>query len=527
MHFKKKRKIVIILMLCLSTRLLTACQKTTEEVIVTEKESNDTSSYEATEKKETNSFLRNQINAPKHYKNEISYQNGALKISTDAEVIVPEVDSVDTISVSAKEFDQELIDKTTKAFFGNNPVYDGGRYNTLTKFQIEKQIDTLEKYAAEGNMYPYAFMPEDDVNAVMKIYNNFLKTAPENIEKIKVNPQFGLPANYEDMDGNQQQVTMANDFSGVVETEKGIYDYSMQRVNDSVISSIVDITKKSEKDDLYMASGWFNTEGLLSSDGYIREKDQAEKYYMNRRMLGYNFSMNEEEIKKYINISYEDAKALADDKIEALGYDDMEVNASGYSLKYTNTIAKENIIEGAYKFYYTRKINNFPVSYTTNWGGASEGDIVPWGYEVINFIVGDNGIEEVVIRDPYDVGAVIKENVKLLSFEEIIKIYEQMMENADFDIRELDMARQREFAIANIEQRTYHITKIKLGYCRIYDPKVDNKTGVLVPVWDFYGGFDIDLKDGDGIRNNGKYTNDSVITINAVDGTIIDRSLGY
>ena len=38
--------------------------------------------------------------------------------------------------------------------------------------------------------------------------------------------------------------------------------------------------------------------------------------------------------------------------------------------------------------------------------------------------------------------------------------------------------------------RVYHIERITFGYSRIYEPATDSKSGVLVPVWDFFGSFE-------------------------------------
>lgn len=74
--------------------------------------------------------------------------------------------------------------------------------------------------------------------------------------------------------------------------------------------------------------------------------------------------------------------------------------------------------------------------------------------------------------------------------------------------------------------RTFHIKRITLGYSRIYDPTTDNDAGLLVPVWDFIGGFDT-TDDEYVSKNNGEYSNQSFMTINAIDGTVINRELGY
>ena len=65
-----------------------------------------------------------------------------------------------------------------------------------------------------------------------------------------------------------------------------------------------------------------------------------------------------------------------------------------------------------------------------------------------------------------------------------------------------------------------------LGYSRIYDPVTDNDTGLMVPVWDFFGGFDC-KGDGYDEKDPGERSTQSHMTINAIDGTVIDRGVGY
>ena len=96
--------------------------------------------------------------------------------------------------------------------------------------------------------------------------------------------------------------------------------------------------------------------------------------------------------------------------------------------------------------------------------------LVPWSYERCLVIVGDDGIQEVTLLNPYDIGEIKTENVKLMDFESVINIYEQMMEVSNADILNYE------------SKRTFHIRKIKFGYTRIYDPATDNETGLLVPV---------------------------------------------
>lgn len=99
-------------------------------------------------------------------------------------------------------------------------------------------------------------------------------------------------------------------------------------------------------------------------------------------------------------------------------------------------------------------------------------------------------------------------------------IYEKMMliKNADY--------------MENAKELTYKIDRIVFGYTRIYEPKSDSRSGVLVPVWDFFGSYEGTYKEeaewetgSENFLYAPQY--ESYLTINAIDGSVIDRGLGY
>ena len=72
------------------------------------------------------------------------------------------------------------------------------------------------------------------------------------------------------------------------------------------------------------------------------------------------------------------------------------------------------------------------------------------------------------------------------------------------------------------------VTKAVLGYTRIYDPDTDNTSGILVPVWDFFGTKERLVNEESGnSRTKEGIPDQSFLTINAANGTMVDRSLGY
>ena len=130
----------------------------------------------------------------------------------------------------------------------------------------------------------------------------------------------------------------------------------------------------------------------------------------------------------------------------------------------------------------------------------------------------EDGIDQVEFINQYDIGQVKTERVNLKSFDEIMDIYEKMMliQNAD--------------TLNSEDGRVYHIDRITFGYSRIYEPATDSKSGVLVPVWDFFGSFEGFYTEEQQVQGApetfGNYdTNMSYLTINAIDGSVIDRDL--
>ncbi|NLB41973.1 MAG: hypothetical protein GX815_06875, partial [Clostridiales bacterium] len=126
----------------------------------------------------------------------------------------------------------------------------------------------------------------------------------------------------------------------------------------------------------------------------------------------------------------------------------------------------------------------------------------PWIYETFTYYVNDNGIVGMWWEAPYDIEETIIANSRLMSFEEVIALFEKMYLVKNAGIK------------ADVK-----ITDIKLGYTRITEQN-RSASAILIPVWDFFG---ITV-------NGGTVTDDpeeSLLTINGIDGSIIDRELGY
>ena len=125
----------------------------------------------------------------------------------------------------------------------------------------------------------------------------------------------------------------------------------------------------------------------------------------------------------------------------------------------------------------------------------------------------DTGIYEIRWYGAQDIGK--KAPVAaLLPFEKIYEIAQMIL------------------PLAHMEHEKYYenaavliVDKIQLNYCRV---QRRDKPGqfVMTPVWDFFGSRAVENEDGT-MRLFDINPNNSLLTVNAIDGTVIDRNYGY
>lgn len=450
--------------------------------------------------------LRARLQAPEQVTSEVQDATGKLKILTDAVVELPDADRLSTIAVTQHPFDQETIDRITEAFFEDAVIYDEYAYTQMTKADYQKRIEELKGYVAEGNLDPYGYGTDENGNLVYDIYKSIeaaeqnMESAPESREEREVHPQFGLAI--EDEKGSAG--IDDTQFAGIVCMPDGTkYVYRLSRYG----SMPMEVSIKKMYSEEYWSYLWSDYNSMRS-------------YYPDE-------TPSEEELQQELGITVEEAASLADEKVEKLGLSGMELNAWDYQIQWkeeggmmSNSGYQRSLMTDAgILLHYTRELDGVPVTYTEDYGGALENmdsEMETWSYERLDILVTDEGIAEVEFLNQYDIGEVQTQNVELLPFPEIKEIYEKMMliQNAD---------------VINYESaRTYRINRIALGYSRIYEPETASQSGLLVPVWNFFGSFDSRYEDETGVYDDSNVLQyQSYLTVNAVDGSVIDLGLGY
>ena len=215
-------------------------------------------------------------------------------------------------------------------------------------------------------------------------------------------------------------------------------------------------------------------------------------------------------------VTYEEARMIADTAIHAFapnftcmaqGVIDGELagmETKDGKLSYTNE-------QQAWILWYTRDDLAMPV---TAEGTTPSGDYSrQHQHERIIVVVTDEGIRGMNYQFPHDV-TVLQDNCTLLPFDQVMDVVRKVMplslgwlESSYSDIR-------------------VHITDVRLGYMRVMS-KDNPDCYEYIPVWDFFGTQECRKTKNGNIVSEHSSSLISHFTVNALDGTVIDRNYGY
>jgi len=227
-------------------------------------------------------------------------------------------------------------------------------------------------------------------------------------------------------------------------------------------------------------------------------------------------------------ISKEEAIAQGDALMQALGLDAMQLDdaqqrdTGEWLLCYMPTVngfrlpsIRQDVVEthegGEYSHfqYFT-----YHASEETN------ADPVSWPMESIWVNVGKDGILSFTWQSPSGETIVKEEQTALLPFEEIASIADTMLPVVIVGPKDhslVDLDRINGFDT----KMDVEITKVALTLMRIRDK--GSLQGTIVPVWDFWGTSSWYRAD----EQPQNYDTQPMLTLNAIDGTVVSRELGY
>lgn len=411
------------------------------------------------------------------YVYEAADTSGRLHIKADAKIIVPAVEKLPVARVSRGRFTIRDLENLSRILgVGGIPV---SQDTSFPKEYYLPQLNQLMEMRQNGKLDKYSSVEELD------------KAIRELMEKVAQAPEVARATEHD---------------LSFTSMEGGGETASLRWIRNNAVLASLSVVN--------------NEQGAGGNAKYIRDVTLRAEF-STLTAQGLSVTLNYEQIRnpnfKKPAISETDAMNIAQAAIDGLDLKDFVCTGKRMAALYNSTIAAEDgERQGLYEFMFTRSVNGTAITYTNEDMSADPGRIdvaaKPWLYEKIRIFIDDEGIFALVWNAPHVLEEVEYKAVSLLPFEKIRGIFESMIVVKNKQVEDGTLLRDKNITV----------TAVRLGLMRIIE-KDNNDTAYLVPVWDFFGTYDSD----GGTLVIGEDGYESLLTINAVDGSVIDRTLGY
>jgi hypothetical protein len=491
---------------------LSACQPTPEKGTVVQKDS-DRMLEDA--KKGPNSTdsgktisLSQQYGIPETYAYDAQGADGLLNIHVDAQVVVPEGSAMPIYRVQQTAFSQETVSAFFDALCGDAEMYIPAEQ--MTKEEIQQRIVNTRRYIAEMEKDPeMSDMVEMSKNDLANLEAQ-LETAPDTVKEERSYGGLTL---------------MTNPAAGKEAAKEGGASLEDGGVSDEVIFNDVS--------DYTGLIAYEKYEDGLNGEGrsiQVHNNSNPTIWYNDYRNSAAGINFSSSETVPIIEDTDIDAETLSKtgikpSKARRMVQDLLDTTGSGMvvdSIYLQNDEQKGNYDEAvrpaenyAYIVYCVRSVDGLPCSYIM--GGSvpeSEMTAAPWVYETMYFMVNSEGIFEMMWHNPIKIVQKVNEDAQLKPFSEIQEIFENMMS--------IEYEAQAEYGGSGFD---FDINRVTLSLHRIVEQN-SNESGLLVPAWNFYGKLTI-MPSGDSPTGAFDKLGESFLTINAIDGSVIDTFKGY
>lgn len=408
------------------------------------------------------------------WQEELVTKDGAVRIHVDAGIHVPDQQQLSVVSCVPRGFTLDEVRHAVDLFFGDAELYD----NSLSdKHWLESEISTQKanlEYLKENGGYPE--------------------------ENGGEGPQ---PAPVEDL---EEEIAWLGDMITQLEA-----DYEIVSKGESPVTEIEMKDNGSGGESVNIRDG--QTPPMEFYAYNDRDADKITGAGMEYDVSGHDFSFARplQDMEQLdISMSREEAERAALQTALDCGISECEIVAAGK----TSADGRET-----YVFTLSRLIGGvpgLPVSDfvgTKAFGGDGRDDGEPWRQETIQVMVNDQGVVGFKWECPPKMLETVNDDVAVKTYEEIIGTARVI----------LPLQAEAEVS-ADEEHREVTISEVTLSMMRVARAGAGDEYYYL-PVWDFMGyyGESIDTD----ISEDHPAALKSFLTLNAVDGSVIDRGAGY
>lgn len=459
-----KRKALSVLSIIV-TLSLSACHPVTEKAVAADKGN-------AVLEKKLVGQNTTQLTEPavEKWQEELVAQDGDIRIHVNAAVKRQNDIQLPVVSCTPHFFTVEEIEKVVRFFYGDRALYNNF---VSDKDWLETEIMHMKSdltYLKENGKYPVTEWEEGRLIEVPDV-NAEIEWLEERILVYEAELQTALEASSEieeiEMTENGsggESISVRDDQTPAME----FYAYNCEAANDAAME--------------YSVTGYSFSQGIPLQDS--EELD--------------------------ISITRKDAENKALETASACGISDCEVVSVG-----------ETRVEGQSSYIFTlgRIVGGVPSvlfdDYKISMSPGADGREYkePWKQENIQVVINDSGVVGFLWEYPPEILETVNDNVAIEAYDDIIET-----------ARTILPMQFAEEAFGDDAQKTVTISEVTLSMMRVAGLGEDNGYYYL-PVWDFIGYYG--EKMDTNITEEHPSARKSFLTLNAVDGSVIDRGLGY
>ena len=463
---------------------ITACQPTPEEPVVQSKEgdlvqkvvdaNNEENQDELQEDKE---IIEEQIEAIGKHLNIEFQANDRVKIVVDAEVSVPVYDKIPLVRVRPENLTQEHLEKLINEVVGERKVYyQDESLGIWSKEEIEQIVTKLKGYSQNDNLEPH-------IKSHLQDNIGFLE---EQYSLVKGKDEGKL-------------------YDGTLVTTENNKSYSH-------ITSLKAFMGKAQaaRIELWQSLNGRKTQLIFRNEEYGVPYNTFEPY--------------EGVDAERLDMPYTQCKEMAEQIVKSLDGEDtnMKIYSSeiGYSVGFFADYTKDDSPQ-CYIFRFARDYNGVSAKPINSLHGVSDVNYAETVQtERLIVMIENDGVYSVSWGNYAQYMETLSQDVPLMDFDSVNDIFEDYCGYKFTWVPQYDN-------VPDDTTVTINIDRVELNLMMTLE-KDSTESYIMIPVWDYIGdiNYDQELTAQDGYPIEGE-KNVSILTINAIDGTVIDREQGY
>lgn len=515
------KRIVAMTMAGLLAVAVAGCAQSPEKPVVQEKNM-EKMLEQAESKDDTSTYEQVQEEVKKEYESyQTHIEDKKLKVTVDvdAKVEIPGVKKLSVYRVSQQKISQDFLDKVREALTPGLTYYDGRKENARTKSVVAGEMKEVERWLAEAKSAKDTSMVEE-YNGMLKELKEEYKAAPDQV-KLTDYPLDNKIQSIQGLFEKDPKDTFyswlhelhgsGDVFYGVGDGQDGSRHYLFIQNSENYGNCLRYASGRNG-----MASNIYAADVGSDIPFTVPKKEGQEPDFMESGLEDKDQALTAKCVdNEPLTLSEQEAGEKAKGLLDQLGLSGYECYEKGLCSQLVSGMkqGEEYKYRDVYRFIFLRKLdqvfvnnlNGFKLS--DGWKGTEYVKKM-WESETVVIAVNDSGIVDFYYLSPLDIRETVVEKSRIKSFDEIRNTFEKMVviENA---VKGTENERDQKVSVK--------VSNVRLVYSRISE-KDRFDTGLVVPVWNFEG----TVVDQFGTQKTG-----TVLSINAIDGSVINQELGY